>query len=524
MNPFTEVGMIAQVTAIQSITDDRIRLRGVTGELPQHLRDLVDQKSGDLDGDQRRRLAEVLLEYADIFPVPGDPLTGHTDAVEHDINTGDRSPIRCAPRRMSPQKMKREEDCVTEMLTGGQIEASDSPWSSPVVSVTKKDGGTRFCVDYRQLNDATIKDAYPLPRIDDTLDMLAGKQWFSTLDLASGYWQVSLSRAARAKTAFATHSGLFQFRVMPFGLCNAPATFERLMDRVLLGLRWSRCLVYLDDIISFGGTFSGALSNLTLIFERLRSYGLQLKSSKCHLFRASVPFLGHIVGRRGLECDPKKIEDVKSWPVPDCLKSIRQFLGFVGYCRRFIPKFADIATPLVYLTGKDVPFVWDSSCSAAFREIRAALIDAPILAFPTETGQYILDTDASNFGLGGVLSQIQDDKERVVAYCSRALRPSQRRYCTTKREMLAVVAMCIQFRSYLRGARFTLRTDHKSLVWLHRFKDTEGMLSRWLHSLQQFQFSIIHRPGRITGTLMAFHALHYHHVDSVHGQTARRPL
>ena len=286
---------------------------------------------------------------------------------------------------------------------------------------------------------------------------------------------------------------------MPFGLCNAPATFERLMDRVFQGLRWNRCLVYLDDIISFGGTYSAALSNLTLIFERLRSYGLQLKSSKCHLFRASVPFLGHIVGRRGLECDPKKIEDVKSWPVPDCLKSVRQFLGFVGYYRRFIPKFADIATPLVHLTGKDVPFVWDTSCSAAFQALRASLIDAPILAFPTETGQYILDTDASNFGLGGVLSQIQNDQERVVAYCSRALRPSQRRYCTTKREMLAVVAMCIQFRSYLRGARFTLRTDHKSLVWLHRFKDTEGMLSRWLHSLQQFQFSIIHRPGKDHG-------------------------
>ena len=499
VNPFTEVGMIAQVTAIQSVTDDEVRRCSAIGELPLHLRDLVDQTSGDLDGDQRRRLAEVLLEYADIFPIPGEPLTGHTDAVEHDIHTGDRPPIRCAPRRMSPQKMKKEEACVTEMLTGGQIEASDSPWSSPVVLVTKKDGGTRFCVDYRQLNDATVKDAYPLPRIDDTLDMLAGKQWFSTLDLASGYWQVSLSRDARAKTAFATHSGLFQFRVMPFGLCNAPATFERLMDRVLQGLRWSRCLVYLDDIISFGGTFGAALSNLTLIFERLRSYGLQLKSSKCHLFRESVPFLGHIVGRRGLECDLKKIEDVKSWPVPDCLKSVRQFLGFVGYYRRFIPRFADVATPLVHLTGKDVPFVWDAGCSAAFLALRASLIDSPILAFPTETGQYVLDTDASNFGLGGVLSQIQDDRELVVAYCSRALRPSQRRYCTTKREMLAVVAMCLQFRSYLRGAHFTLRTDHKSLVWLHSFKDTEGMLSRWLHSLQQFQFSIIHRPGKDHG-------------------------
>ena len=250
--------------------------------------------------------------------------------------------------------------------------------------------------------------------------MMAGKQWFSTLDLASGYWQVSLSQEARVKTAFATHSDLFQFRVMPFGLCNALAMFERLMDRVLHGLRWSRCLVYLDDIISFGSTFDSALANLNLIFERLWSCGLQLKSTKCHLFRSSVPFLGHIVGRRGLECDPSKIEDVKSWPVPDCCKSVTQFLGFV----RFIPNFADVATPLVTLTGKDISFVWDAGCSTAFSGLRAAPIHAPILAFLTKTGQYILDTDASNFGLGGVL-QIQDDVKRVSAYCSRALQPSQ---------------------------------------------------------------------------------------------------
>ena len=282
--------------------------------------------------------------------------------------------------------------------------------------------------------------------------MLAGKQWFSTLDLASGYWQVSLSPDAR----FATHSGLFQFKVMPFGLSNAPATFERLMDRVLQGLRWTRCLVYLDDIISFGITFDDALENLTLIFERLRSYGLQFKSTKCHLFQTSVPFLGHVVGRGGLECDPRKIMDVKSWPVPDGLKSVQQFLGFVGYYRRFIPNFADLAEPLVALTGKDVPFVWRPACATAFTGLRDALVRAPILSFPTEDGDYILDTDASNFGLGGVLSQIQDNVERLIAYCSRALRPSQGKYCTTKREMLAAVSMCIQFCSYLRGAKFTL--------------------------------------------------------------------
>ena len=431
------------------------------------LKDLLDRASDNLDELQRGQMAERLLEFVDLFPVPGSTLTAPSDAVEHNIDTGDSRPIRCAPRRMSPQKIKQEETCVEEMLTGGQIEPSDSPWSAPVVLVTKKDGGTRFCVDYRRLNLATIKDAYPLPRIDDTLDMLAGTQWFSTLDLASGYWQVSLSPEARCKTAFATHSGLFQFKVMPFGLCNAPATFERLMDRVLQGLRWSRCLVYLDDIISFGTTFDDALENVCTVH-------------------------GTCCWKRG----PRKITDVKSWPVPDCLKSVRQFLGFVGYYRRFIPNFADMAKPLVSLTRKDVPFVWRPACATAFAGLRDALVRAQILTFPTEHGDYILDTDAINFGLGGVLSQIQDNVERVIAYCSRALRPSKRKYFTTEWEMLAAVSMCIQFHSYLHRARFTLRTDHKSLVWLHRFKDTEGMMARWLHTLQQFQFSIVHRAGR----------------------------
>ena len=185
--------------------------------LLDHLQGLLDQTSHDLDDSQRGQLANTLLQFVDLFPVPGSTLTGHKDAVEHTIDTGSSTPIRCAPRRMSPQKIKQEEACVAEMLAGGQIESSDSPWSAPVVLVTKKDGGTRFSMDYRRLNLATVKDAYPLPRIDVTLDMLAGKRWFSTLDLASVYWQVSLSPEARCKTAFATHSGLFQFKVMPFG-------------------------------------------------------------------------------------------------------------------------------------------------------------------------------------------------------------------------------------------------------------------------------------------------------------------
>ena len=204
---------------------------------------------------------------------------------------------------------------------------------------------------------------------------------------------------------------------------------------------------------------------------------------------------------------------------------LRQFLGFVGYYRRLIPSFADLAEPLVALTGKDVPFIWRLACATAFTDLRDALVRAPILAFPTEYGDYVLDTDASNFGLGGVLSQIQNNVECVIAYCSRALRPSQWKYCTTKREMLAAVSMCIQFRSYLHGAKLTLRTDHKSLIWLHRFKDTEGIMARWLHTLQQFQFSIVHRAGNDHGklaTLMAYPELQLPLVDSVPVSTALR--
>ena len=235
VEPFSEIGMIAQVSAIQPVMSLPSRPSCDPSILPEHLRGLLDRTSNDLSDSHKGQLANTLLEFVDLFPVPGSALTSHTDAVEHTIDTGDSSPIRGAPRRMSPQKIKQEEACVEEMLSGGPIEPSDSPWSAPVVLVTKKDGRSRFCVDYRRLNLTTVKDAYPLPRIDDTLDMLAGKKWFSTLDLASGYWQVSLSPDARCKTAFATHSGLFQFRVMPFGLCNAPVTFERLMDRVLQG-------------------------------------------------------------------------------------------------------------------------------------------------------------------------------------------------------------------------------------------------------------------------------------------------
>ena len=233
-----------------------------TAELPEYLEDIIQGSHPSLGESGRQLLRELLHKYEHVFPAPGEPVTGQTKSVQHEIETNEARPVRCGPRRLAPAGLRREQDCVKEMLSGGQIEPSDSPWASPVVLVTKKDDSTRFCVDYRRLNSLAVKDAYPLPRIDDSLRLLGNQQWFSTMDLASGYWQVAMSPDAQKKAAFVTNEGLFQFRVMPFGLCNAPATFERLMDRVLCGMRWSRCLVYLDDVISFGKSVPEAIGRL----------------------------------------------------------------------------------------------------------------------------------------------------------------------------------------------------------------------------------------------------------------------
>ena len=278
--------------------------------------------------------------------------------MQHEILTPDARPVRCGPRRLAPAGLRTEQKCVQDMLPGGQIEPSDSLWASPVVLVTKKDGSTRFCVDYRRLNALTTKDAYPLPRIDDTLRLLGNQKWFSTMDLACGYWQVAMSPDGNAKAAFVTNEGLFQFRVMLFGLCNAPTTFERLMDRVLCGMRWSRCLVYLDDVISFGGTVPEALTRLEEVLGRLSNFGLQLKAKKCTFMQTEVVFLGHIVGRTGLACDPAKLSAVRNWHAPDKVKGVRQFVGFIGYYRRIVNGFAELTVPLVALTRKGAPFVW----------------------------------------------------------------------------------------------------------------------------------------------------------------------
>ena len=386
---------------------------------------------------------------------------------------------------------------LQDMLSKHIIQPSTSPWVSPIVLVHKKDGTLRFCVDYRKLNGLTRKDAYPLPRIDDALDTLAGSKWFTTLDLISGYWQVEVNNQDLEKTAFCTPDGLFEFNVMPFGLCNAPATFQRLMDAVLAGLQWNSCLVYLDDVVIPGKDLDDHLHNIRVVLECLHQAGLKLHPNKCHFGKKQVTFLGHIVSGDGVATDPQKTSKVASWPVPTCQHEVWQFLGLAGYYRKFIKGFATIAKPLHRLTEKNVVFKWTSDCQEAFEELRQQLVSPPILAFPDYQKPFILDTDASNLGIGAVLSQEQDDgQEWVIAYGSRVLSKAERRYCVTRCELLAVVYFLQHFQPYLLERHFTLRSDHGSLTWLRNFKEPEGQLARWLEKLQEYDFTIVHQPGQ----------------------------
>ena len=467
---------------------------GAVPSIPPHIQPLIDTLPDDITAHQRAEVARLLCKYQGVFMGP-DGRLGQTHIVEHTIDTGDTRPIKQPPRRAPIAMRGVVEEEIHKMLDNGVIRPSNSPWSSPVVLVRKKDGTVRFCVDYRLLNGRTRKDGYPLPNISETLDTLAGSSWYNVLDMASGFWQCSMSQDDRPKTAFATHKGLFEFNVMPFGLANAPATFQRLVSLVLQGVHWKRCLAYLDDLLVPGGSFPDTLDNLGLVLDRLQRANLRLRPDKCRLFQRSVKYLGHVVSGDGVRCDPDKVSAVRDWPTPHCVSDVRSFLGLASYYRRFIPNFASVAAPLHKLTEKGMKFTWDEECQTAFQQLKNFLTEAPVLSYPTPTDPFILDTDASGVGIGAVLSQVQDGQERVICYDSKTLSKTQRAYCTTYRELLAVVKFVKTFRHFLWGRKFTVRTDHASLRWLKNFKEPEGMLARWLSVLGTYDFVLEHRPG-----------------------------
>ena len=483
---------------VMDVSTNQVRQNVPTGvdTVPQHVESLYQEAVVTCSEPlQRQAIANVLTNYSDVFS-SGEHDVGRTNLTKHSIPVlPETKPIRHAPRRLGVEKEAEVERQVQQLKHQGLIEPAFGAWSSAVVLVKKKDGCWRFCVDYRRLNAVTQQDAYPLPRIDESLDALSGSTYFSTLDLMSGYWQVPLDEDAKDKSAFCTRSGLWRWNVLPFGLTSAPATFQRLMERVLQGLHWKTLLLYLDDVIVIGANFESHLHRLQEVLDRLRSAGLKLKPSKCHLFQTEVRYLGHVVSNRGVSTDPEKVEAVADWVPPRKQSELHSFLGTVGYYRQYIEGFATIAKPLTHLTAKNVRFQWTDECQKAFDSLKQSLISAPVLGYPDASCEYILDTDASLVGVGAVLSQIQHGQERVISYYSKTLQPVQRNYCVTRRELLAVVKAVTHFKPYLYGRKFTVRTDHASLIWLCRRSEPSHQIARWLEILSEFKFTIIHRAG-----------------------------
>ena len=452
-----------------------------------------------LTDEQSSELSNLIEEYSDVFAMSKSEL-GCCDLVEHEIDTDGHSPIKLQPYRLPVIQREKVAQMIQEMKDQGVIKPSSSPWSSPIVLVPKRDGSLRFCVDYRRLNSITKKDVYPLPRIEEILVTLGKAKYFSTLDLAAGYWQIKLDPASAQKTAFTSHCGLYEFTRMPFGLCNAPATFQRLMQTVLTGLEWKSCFVYIDDILVASETFDEHLIHLRQVFERLKHANLRLKPTKCLFLRDEVPYLGYVISKDGIRPDPARTSQVKHFPTPKDATQVRQFIGLASYYRRFIPGFAKVASPLHALTRKGVAFEWSSECEAAFNQLKSLLVTAPVLAYPQfgPNHSFILETDASGCGLGAVLSQEQPDgKLHPIAYASRSLHNHERNYAISELETLGLVWSVKHFRMYLLGHHCTVYTDHSACVSLLNTPKPSAKLARWAMTIQEFDLTIKHRAGRV---------------------------
>ena len=409
-------------------------------------------------------------------------------------------PAYSQPYRAGTKAREAESSEIHRMLRAGVIEPATSEWASPVVLVPKPDGSMRFCIDYRRLNTVTVRDSYPLPRMDECIDSLGDARVFSTLDCNSGYWQIPVSPADKEKTTFTSHEGLFQFLRMPFGLKNAPATFQRFVDITLAGLTWKVCLVYLDDIIVYSRSREDHLAHLDEVLHRLYRAGLSLNLKKCHFFRSEVSYLGHVIGPGTLSVSEKNTRALRTAKPPTTQTELRSFLGLCNVYRRFVCGFAKIAAPLNALLKKgESPQLRELTETQlrSFEILRECLLNPPILALPRTEGKFILDTDASSEQIGCCLFQEHDDKEKhPLGYWSRGLTSAEKNYSTTEKECLAIVWAVLHLRPYLEGKRFTIRTDHHSLRWVLNLADAQGRLARWRLRLQEFDFEVLYLPGR----------------------------
>lgn len=435
----------------------------------------------------------ILKNYEDVFPAKLPNGVPPKREITHPIQLEPGSKPMLRPMyRLSPKETEDMERQVTELLEMGFIKPSSSPYGAPVIFVTKKDGTLRMCVDYRALNKVTVKNKYPMPRIDDLLDKLQGAKVFSSLDLQSGYHQIRIDEEDEYKTAFRTPMGHFQFRVLPFGLTNAPATFQTLMNKLFKPFINKFVQVYLDDIMIYSKNEEEHKVHLEQVLEVLREAKLYVKMSKCTFAAKEVGFLGHIVSTTGIRADPKKVQALKDWATPQNIGDIRSFLGLATYFRKYIPYFADKARSLTALTSKIVKWKWDTECQEAFEVLKTCLSEDPVLALPDPTLPYDIIADASDTGLGAVLMQ----NGKPIAYESRKLNPAERNYTVSERELLAVIYAFTQWRCYIEGTDVTVVTDHCPNTFLQTQANLSRRQARWSEFLERFSVTWVYKPGK----------------------------
>lgn len=433
---------------------------------------------------------QLLLEFAAVFDKPsGLP---PPRALDHDIPLiSGASPVSVRPYRYPPAIKDEIERQVQEMLTTGIIQPSASPFSSAVLLVKKKDKSWRFCVDFRHLNAITAKTKFPVPVIDELLDELSGASWFSSLDLTAGYHQIRLKEDATHKTAFQTHSGHYEFKVMAFGLSGAPATFQLAMNTTLSPVLRKCVLVFFDDILVYSKTYDDHCHHLRLVLQLLQKDKWQVKISKCSFAQRQLAYLGHIISGKGVSTDPDKIAAVRAWPVPATVKELRSFLGLSGYYRKFVPHYGVICKPLNDLLRKGELFVWTQHHDQAFQALKQALCAAPVLALPDFRRPFVVETDASATGIGVVLIQ----NGHPLAYLSKALGPRSQGLSTYEKEYLAILAAVDHWKHYLQHAEFHILTDHQSLAQLNEQRLHTVWQQKVFTRLLGLNYKIIYKKG-----------------------------
>ncbi|GBG77341.1 hypothetical protein CBR_g23673 [Chara braunii] len=466
----------------------------------------------------RKLLICVLNGCAEVRSVHDNDI-GLTSVIEHAILTGDHPPISCAPYRYSSAQRVAAFQRIKEFEANGWIEPAIGPWSFPVVIIPKKAGGIHICIDYRKLNDITIKDVYPLPQIDELLDAIGSARFFSKFDVRHGFIHLLLREEDRPQTTFVLFEGMWQWIRCPMGICNAPATFQRAMNMAFQNfVRKTRLaqsiinycvIVYMDDILVYSSSYEGHVQHIEWAMHALRDSGLKVALEKCQFFLTTISFLGHVVTDKGLQQEPQKVAAVRDAPVPTTITQIHAFLGLASYYRRFIKGFAAIAGSLTNLLRKDQPLIWTPECDRAFSKLKAALISTLVLIRPDTEKPFVLITDWQLEAISTILAQVGPrGLESVVEYASKSVPACKRNYAAPTGECYAALWGISHFRAYLYGRKFTLVTDHEPLLALKKSKDYSGMIGRWATVLQSMDFDIRHRKHERHGNADGLTRLH----------------